>query len=153
MRKTLCFLNLIFSTISLSLFALGVSLFDKKGERVHRIARLWARIHLFVSGIDVSINGQDNIPEPPCIFMCNHQSALDIYSLLACLPLSFRWVAKRQLFNIPLFGWAMKKAGYISLDRENPREAIKAIERAASKIKEGTNIIISRSSVTARWEC
>lgn len=142
MRKALCFLNLIFSTIFLSLFALLVSLFDKKGERVHRIARLWARIHLFVSGIDVSVDGQDNIPKPPCIFMCNHQSALDIYSLLACLPLSFRWVAKRQLFNIPFFGWAMKKAGYISLDRENPREALKAIEKAAQRIQEGTNIIV-----------
>jgi len=142
MRKPLCFLNLIFSTIFLSIIALIVSFFDKKGERIHKIARFWAKLHLFFSGICVSIKGQENIPEPPCIFMCNHQSALDIYSLLAYLPLSFRWVAKRQLFNIPFFGWAMKKAGYISLDRENPREALKAIEKAAEKIRDGTNIII-----------
>ncbi len=142
MRRFLCFLNLIFSTIFLSLIALGISLFDREGEGVHKIARLWARMYLFFSGIDVSIKGTENIPDPPCIFMCNHQSALDIYSLLACLPLSFRWVAKRQLFNIPFFGWAMKKAGYISLDRENPREALKAIEKAAAKIREGTNIIV-----------
>lgn len=142
MRRFLCFLNLIFSTIFLSLIALGISLFDREGEGVHKIARLWARMYLFFSGIDVSIKGTENIPDLPCIFMCNHQSALDIYSLLACLPLSFRWVAKRQLFNIPFFGWAMKKAGYISLDRENPREALKAIEKAAAKIREGTNIIV-----------
>jgi 1-acyl-sn-glycerol-3-phosphate acyltransferase len=74
--------------------------------------------------------------------MVNHQSALDIYALLAGLPLSFKWIAKRQLFSIPVFGWAIRKAGYISIDRENAREALKAIEKAAQRIREGTNIII-----------
>ncbi|MCX7965108.1 MAG: 1-acyl-sn-glycerol-3-phosphate acyltransferase [Syntrophorhabdaceae bacterium] len=142
MRKILSSLNLIFSTFFLSIIALLISPFDKKGDMIHGIARAWARMYLFVSGIKVYIKGIENIPEPPCIFMSNHQSALDIYSLLATMPISFRWVAKRQLFNIPFFGWAMKKAGYISLDRENPREAIKAIDMAAKKIKEGTNLII-----------
>lgn len=142
MRRLLILMNLVFSTVILSTIALLISLFDKKGENVHAIARFWARLHLSVSGIKVFIKGVENIPEPPCIFMCNHQSALDIYSLLAKMPLSFRWVAKRELFSIPFLGWAMKKAGYISLDRENPREAIKAINKAAEKIKEGTTLII-----------
>lgn len=142
MRRSLILVNLVLSTLILSTVALFISLFDKKGEGVHAIARLWARIYLTISGIKVFIKGIENIPEPPCIFMCNHQSALDIYSLLARMPLSFRWVAKRQLFSIPFLGWAMKKAGYISLDRENPREAIKAINIAAEKIKAGTSLII-----------
>lgn len=142
MRRLILLLNLICSTLFLSIIALFVSIFDKKGEIVHGIAKIWARIHLFVAGIEVFINGVEHTPTPPCIFMCNHQSALDIYSLLAKMPLSFRWVAKRQLFSIPFFGWAMKRANYISLDRENPREAIKAIEVASKKIKEGTNLII-----------
>ncbi|HOJ43127.1 MAG TPA: lysophospholipid acyltransferase family protein [Syntrophorhabdaceae bacterium] len=142
MRRILILANLICSTLILSIIALIVSFFDKKGECIHGIARFWARIHLFVSGIKVIVEGLEHIPEPPCIFMCNHQSALDIYALLAKMPFSFRWVAKRQLFSIPFFGWAMKKAGYISLDRENPREAIKAIEVAAKRIKDGTNLVI-----------
>ncbi|HOP85535.1 MAG TPA: lysophospholipid acyltransferase family protein [Syntrophorhabdaceae bacterium] len=142
MRRVLIFINLVCSTLILSIIAILVSLFDRKGELIHGIARFWARIHLYVSGIKVMIKGIENIPETPCIFMCNHQSALDIYSLLAKMPISFRWVAKRQLFSIPFFGWAMKKAGYISLDRENPREAIKAIEVAGKKIKDGTNLVV-----------
>jgi len=142
MRRVLIFVNLVCSTLILSIIALFVSPFDRTGELIHGIARFWAKIHLFISGIKIVIKGVENIPEPPCIFMCNHQSALDIYSLLAKMPVSFRWVAKRQLFSIPFFGWAMKKAGYISLDRENPREAIKAIEVAAKKIKEGTNLVV-----------
>jgi 1-acyl-sn-glycerol-3-phosphate acyltransferase len=141
-RKTFSFLNLVFTTIVLSIAALVASLFDKKGDTVRRIARFWAAEHLRVCGITVSVTGFDNITKPPYIFMVNHQSALDIYALLCALPVSSKWIAKRQLFSIPLFGWAMKRAGYISIDRENPREALKAINDAAKKIKEGTNIVV-----------
>jgi len=142
MRRVLSFLNLTCTTICLSIIALIVSFLDSKGERVHKIARLWAVIHLKICGIIVHIKGLEHVKEPPYIFMCNHQSALDIFALLSSLPVPFKWIAKRSLFLIPFLGWGMKKAGYISLDRENPREALKAIEDAASKIREGMNIII-----------
>ncbi len=74
--------------------------------------------------------------------MCNHQSALDIHVLLAYLPFSFKFIAKRSLFLIPFFGWAIKRAGYISLDRENPRKALKAMDEAAKRIQDGTNILV-----------
>lgn len=142
MRKAIAFLSLVCTTIFLSTIALIVSLFDRKGDAVHRIAQFWAGIHLKVCGIMISLNGINNISKPPYIFMCNHQSALDIYTLLSGLPFSFKWIAKRQLFSIPFLGWTMKRAGYISLDRENPREALKAINDAAQKIREGMSIII-----------
>ena len=142
MRRILSFVNLTVSAIYLSFAALIGSLFDTKGEWAHRIGRLWSMMHLKVSGIKVLIDGLDNIKKPPYIFMCNHQSALDIFSLQASLPLYFKWIAKRQLFFLPFVGWAMKAAQYISLDRENPREALKAIEDAVSKIREGMSIVI-----------
>jgi 1-acyl-sn-glycerol-3-phosphate acyltransferase len=119
-----------------------VSLFYKDGEAIHQIGRFWARLHLKISGIKVVMTGTERLSNPPYVFMCNHQSALDIYSLLASLPVSFRWIAKRQLFKIPFIGWAMGRAGYISIDRENPREALKAMNEAASRIHGGINIII-----------
>ena len=82
------------------------------------------------------------MPEPPFLLMSNHQSALDIFALLSGLPVSFKFIAKRELFRIPVFGWAMKRAGYISIDRNNPREALKAIEESARKIKDGTAVLI-----------
>jgi 1-acyl-sn-glycerol-3-phosphate acyltransferase len=141
-RRAFSSVCLIVSTIVLSTIALGVSFFDKNGEKVHRMGRFWAGLHLKVSGVKVVVEGLENIKKPPYVFMCNHQSALDIYTLLAFLPLSFKWVAKRQLFRIPFIGWSMNRAGYISIDRENPREALKSIEEAAGKIREGMNIII-----------
>lgn len=142
MRRAFSFLNLIFTTIFLSVVALVVSPFDGKGDVIHGIARLWASIYLKISGIRVSLEGLENITSPPYIFMCNHQSALDIFSLLSALPMSFKWIAKRELFFIPFFGWAIKRGGHVSLDRKNPREALKAIDEAARKIKGGMNIVI-----------
>ncbi len=142
MRQAILLLSLVFTTIFLSVIVLFISLFDREGAAVRRIARFWAGMHLKVCGITVSAAGTDRISSPPYIFMANHQSALDIYALLCVLPMSSKWIAKRQLFSIPFFGWAIKRAGYISLDRENPREALKAINDAARKIREGTNIVI-----------
>lgn len=142
MRRAFVSLNLVLSTIILSVIAMFVSLFNKGGEAVHRIGRFWAKTHLAVSGIDVHTEGLDRLSGPPYVFMCNHQSALDIYALMTGLPFSFKWIAKRQLFRIPFFGWAISRAGYVSIDRENPREALKAIDEAARKIREGINIII-----------
>lgn len=150
MRKALSSLNLLFTTVFLSIIALIISPFDSKGKVIHRIARLWASTHIKLGGIKVVASGLDKITAPPYIFMCNHQSALDIYGLLFSLPLSFRWIAKRQLFLIPFFGWALKRAGHISIDRENPREALKAMDEAARKIRDGMNIIIFPEGTRSR---
>jgi 1-acyl-sn-glycerol-3-phosphate acyltransferase len=150
MRKVICFLNLIVSTIFFSLVAILASVLDSRGEAVHRVAWLWATIHLKVCGIAVDVQGIGHLTSPPFIIMCNHQSALDIYALHAALPTQYKWIAKRSLFMIPIFGWALKRAGYISLDRENPREGLKAMDEAARKIREGMNIIIFPEGTRSR---
>jgi 1-acyl-sn-glycerol-3-phosphate acyltransferase len=142
MRRILSFLNLIVSTLVLATVAMVVSLFDPKGEHVHRLARLWASIGLRVAGITVSVEGAGNVAQPPYLLMANHQSALDISVLLAAMPVPFKFIAKRQLFQIPVFGWAIKRARYISIDRDNPREALKAIEEAGQKMREGMTVLI-----------
>ncbi len=142
MRRVLSFLNLVVTTLLLSVIALCTVPFDRRGESIHKIARLWAHMYLRIAGIRVTLSGLERITNPPYIFMCNHQSALDIHVLLASLPLSFKFVAKRSLFLIPFFGWAIKRAGYISLDRENPRRALIAMDEAARKIQGGTNILL-----------
>ncbi len=142
MRTLLSYLNLFFTTLFLALIALAISPFDRKGERVHRIARFWASASLKASGVSVRLEGTENVSSPPYLLMANHQSALDISVLLAGLPVPFKFVARRELFRIPFFGWAITKAGYISIDRENPREALRAIEQAVQKMRDGTTVLI-----------
>ena len=142
MRRSLSFLSLIFTTIFLSLIALILYPFDRKGELVNKIGRFWAIVHLKVCGIKVSSEGLQNISEPPYIFMCNHQSVLDIFALLTSLRLSFKWIAKKELFMVPFLGWALKVGKNISLDRKNPRRALKAMNEAGRSIKDGMNVVI-----------
>lgn len=142
MRKPVAAFSLVVTTLILSCFALLVSLADGQGKLVHAIAGIWAKIHLWMCGIRVNVEGEENIKSPPYVIMCNHQSALDIFSLLAAFPVPFRWVAKQELFRIPFFGWAIRRAGYISIDRDNPREALKAIDAAAQKIRLGLTIVM-----------
>jgi 1-acyl-sn-glycerol-3-phosphate acyltransferase len=142
MRMFFAFLIHASATIFFSCVAITVSFFDRRAGTLHWLARRWGHVALKAPGITVSCRGAENIPHSPCIFMCNHQSALDIYALLVALPVPFKWVAKRELFSLPFVGWTMKRAGYISLDRANPREAVKAIDEAARKIREGTNIVV-----------
>ncbi len=142
MRRLLSFLNLVFTTVFFSIIALILYPFDRKGGKINKLGRLWAIVHLKVCGIKVSLEGLENISEPPYIFMCNHQSELDIFALLSSLRLSVKWVAKKELFFMPFLGWLLKSGRNISLDRENPREALKAMNEAAQKIRDGMNIII-----------
>ncbi len=142
MRKFVAFLSLVFTTLFFSLAAIATSFFDRSGDKVWRVAQAWARAHLRACGINVLTYGLEGLSRPPYIFMGNHQSALDICALLVAIPSPLRWVAKRELFRIPIFGWAIKRAGYISLDRENAREALRAMEDAAARIRGGASIVI-----------
>jgi 1-acyl-sn-glycerol-3-phosphate acyltransferase len=143
MRRLCSHLNLYCTTLFLCFLAfLATPFLDRTGEGVHRMARFWAAVYLKIAGVTVAFHGKQRIGQPPYILMSNHQSALDIMSLLHGLPISFRFVAKQELFKIPIFGWALKRAGYISLDRKNPRQALKDMDVAAQRIRDGSSLVI-----------
>lgn len=150
MRRIIASISLVFSTLFLSFIALGASFFCNKDVVIHRFARFWAFLHLKMCGIRVLVKGREKISKPPYIIMCNHQSALDIFVLYLAMPFLFKWIAKRQLFSIPVVGWIMKRANYISIDRESPREGLKAINDAAQKIRNGLNILIFPEGTRSR---
>lgn len=103
----------------------------------------WGRLMLFAAGVryDVDMGGLD--PSKTYVFMCNHQSNLDIPFLSHFLrDFGVRFVAKESLFSIPFFGPAIRRVGHISIDRTNRRKAMRSIETAVSKIQSGTSVII-----------
>ncbi len=131
--------------VTLLLFlAVLISLpFDRSGNSVHNIGRIWARYLLLLSGVKVDVQGINDMPDGPIVFASNHQSAFDILVLQAYLPVQFRWVAKESLFRIPIVGWSMYLAGYIGINRSRAALAYKSIVKAADKIKaRKTSIII-----------
>ena len=131
------------STIFWGSIAVIISFFTRTGNPVHKVARIWARGILFVSRIKVTVNGLANIdPTQSYVYMSNHQSNFDIPVLLAYLPVQFRWLAKAELFKIPIFGRAMRGAGYVKIDRFNQEAAFESINEAARKMKNGVSVMI-----------
>ena len=136
-------LCLVVCTIVLSVLAYLTFPFDRKGWIVHRYARAWAWLIVKSCGVTVTLSGLDRIEKGrPQVFMANHQGAFDIFSLLAYLPVDFKWVAREEIFGIPILGWAMKAAGYISIDRKGRKKAVASLERAVSRIRDGTSVLV-----------
>ena len=131
------------ATLVLGFLAFLTYPFDRKGKVVHRYARLWGKVALLANQVKVKIEGMEHVKgEGPYIFMANHQGSYDIFALLGHLPFQFKWLAKKELFSIPFFGWTMAAAGYISIDREGTRETVEAMNEAAQKIRDGMSVVI-----------
>ena len=131
-------------TIIFCLWGFLVSIFDKDGRIIHfYVAVPWAKVVLRVCGIKVRAGGQENVDAGvPRIYVTNHQSYFDIFALLANIHVDFKFIVKQELMRIPLFGFAMRKAGYIGIERGNLRKAIKSMNKAAERIKGGVSILI-----------
>ncbi|UCF93216.1 MAG: 1-acyl-sn-glycerol-3-phosphate acyltransferase [Desulfobacterales bacterium] len=139
------------ATFVLGSLAVVLSLFHLTGNPIHHIAALWAKSILAVSRIKVTVNGIENIdPQTSYIFMCNHQSNFDIPVILAHLPVQFRWLAKAELFKIPILSRSMRGAGYISIDRSNQESAFKSIKQAAQTVKDGVSVMIFPEGTRSR---
>ncbi|HKR64471.1 MAG TPA: lysophospholipid acyltransferase family protein, partial [Thermoanaerobaculia bacterium] len=62
--------------------------------------------------------------------------------ILSAVPQPIRFMAKISLFKIPIFGWAINRAGFIPIDRKNRRTAVKSFDLAAERIRKGNTIVI-----------
>jgi 1-acyl-sn-glycerol-3-phosphate acyltransferase len=140
-----------FATLVCGTVVIVLSFFLRSGNFMHKIARFWGRSILVASRIKVSVKGLSNIdPSSPYIYMPNHQSNFDIPVLLGHLTVQFRWLAKRELFKIPIFGRAMRNVGYISIDRSNRQSAFESLKVAADKIKGGVSVLIFPEGTRSR---
>lgn len=123
--------------------SVATSLVDSTGRMQHGCARIWSRMILWTSGVRITVTGLSNIkPGVPCVFCVNHQSHMDIPIVLVALPVQFRFLAKKQLFGIPFLGWHLRRSGQISIDRENPRAALKSMRAASAQVQKGTPVVI-----------
>ena len=110
---------------------------------VMHAGRIWSRSLLAAAGARVTYHGLEHVDhDNPCIFIANHQSMVDIWVLFDFIPPSTRFVAKRELFKIPVFGWALSAAGCISIDRANRANAIRSLSIAAERIRSGRSVIL-----------
>lgn len=111
----------------------------------------WARDILNAAGTPVRTEGLELIPVGQTVlYASNHSSMFDIWALFATLPGSVRFVAKRELFRIPLLGGAMRAAGHIAIDRAAHKQAFAAYDAAAAQIRRGFSAVVFPEGTRSR---
>ena len=103
---------------------------------------LWAPALVGITRSPVRVRGLEQIDlSKPHIFVCNHQSTLDIAVAFVAIPKPLRFVAKKELLYVPFLGWYMWATGMIFVNRKKSEEARKSLERAGKIIREGADVI------------
>jgi 1-acyl-sn-glycerol-3-phosphate acyltransferase len=142
---------LVFATVTLGLAATAGALLFPGRHAVTRLARVWSRVMLRAIGVRPTYRGLERLPPgSPCIFISNHQSTVDIWALVPVLPVSVVFVAKQSLFRIPVLGWSMRAAGFIPIDRSRRGRALRSLERAAERIRDGSPVLLFAEGTRSR---
>ena len=108
-----------------------ITIFPKyKGTIMHKLNR----VILFLMGAKLKTFGKRD--EKANLFLINHQGIMDIIALEAVENTHFRWVAKKELFETPWFGYLLKNGDMISVDRENKAGLVKLLKDTKESIEE-----------------
>ena len=105
-----------------------VLLFDRYRRKAHHlIAKMWAALTI-APFFNVEVEGLEHLPQPdmPAVYVSNHQSFLDIYTLLT-LGRCFKFISKTSIFVFPVIGWSMLLMGVIPLKRMDSRSQMVGI--------------------------
>ena len=104
---------------------------------------VWSKLFCWLSFVRVKVVGRENISSGESyVFIANHQSAYDIFTIYGYLNHNFKWMMKESLEKIPLVGAACKYAGHIMVDRTNPQGIRRTLEDARAKLKDGMSIVV-----------
>lgn len=122
---------------------LSTILFDKRLVCQHWFSCVWASSFIWLNPLwSVRITGKEKIdPSTAYVMICNHQSMLDIVVLYR-LFVHFKWIAKKELFKIPVVGWNMLLNKYVAVDRGNKHSHLKMMHDALNHLKLGSSIMI-----------
>jgi len=111
-----------------------------------KIARLWSYVNNFLlkafCGIDFTVEGRENLNVETAIILSKHQSTWETLALHSFTPY-VRWVFKRELMKIPVFGWALALTDPIAINRGAGRVAIKQlIDEGTKKLNDGKWMVL-----------
>jgi 1-acyl-sn-glycerol-3-phosphate acyltransferase len=128
----------IFGSLSLL-----ISLVDKTGNAQHRIARVWARSCVWVSGSKLRVIGAENLPKSQiAVYASNHTSYMDIPVIFSALPFQFRILAKKELWSMPFIGWYLNRSGQIPIDTRNSHASLSSLSAGAKTLRSGTPLVV-----------
>lgn len=141
-RIPIFLLWVIFSAVT---YSTGCIIFNIFAPTISRyIGRLWTIHLLWMGGVKIVVDGLEKLDlTRRYVFISNHQSALDIPVIIAGLEHYVSFIAKKELFMIPFFGWGISAMGHIRIDRSNPRKARSSLDKAVEHLKKlNTSLIL-----------
>ncbi|MBC8456134.1 1-acyl-sn-glycerol-3-phosphate acyltransferase [bacterium] len=135
--------NHLFWTTVLGTLSVVFSFFGDVEKVFDFFIKIWAKLLLSAAGMRLQVHHQERLEQFDfCVFMVNHQSAMDIPIAITALKKPIRFLAKKELFSIPGFGLLLRKAGNIRVDRSDIESAIKSIDEAQKRLKEKKSSVI-----------
>jgi 1-acyl-sn-glycerol-3-phosphate acyltransferase len=147
-RTALFYLLFLGQTVILAVIVGTIAIIWRRKTLVSWIlGRYWGQSNLWllrwVVGIRTAVTGAEKIPPGPCIIAAKHQSDWDIFALLPLTDEKPAFIAKRELMDIPFFGWAARSIDTISIDRKLGAEAIpRMMDDARAAIARGCRLVI-----------
>ena len=136
-------LYLVVASLVLGVVTIAVSWLPPRGRWSLAVTRLWSAGLLRISGVRLTVRrGAELDPGASYVYLVNHQSLFDIPAVLLAVQGPFRMVAKQSLFRIPIFGWALAAAGFVSVDRGDKASARQSFAAAEQRLRSGGSILL-----------
>ena len=104
---------------------------------------IWGKIFCWLAFVKVTIEGKENISKTTSyVFVANHQSAYDIFSIYGYLGHEFRWMMKASLSKIPMVGQACEMSKQVYVDKSSPKALRNTMNRAQKLLSNGMSIVV-----------
>lgn len=142
---------LLFGTLVCGITATVVGIVPPRGHWMFRVGRVWSWFLLWTSGVWVRRSFRVPLsPKQGYVFMANHQSLFDIPLMFTTLPGQTRLLAKKSLFQIPIFGWSLYSGEFIPVDRKRRETAREAFAAAVNRLRRGRSILLFPEETRSR---
>ena len=120
-----------------------LALITKNENCIYRPVRLFVRAGLAFVGVRVRVTGVDRLdPDQPYIFTPNHQSMIEVPLFVTYLGRNPAYLAKREVFKYPIFGFGISLMGVVPVDRSNTSSAIESARLATEKLRAGKSYVV-----------
>jgi len=142
-RSIFAMIAIFFLTLTVSVLCVLFRVFGAYSKLINFFAKSWTGSILLAAGVKLDIEGLDKIDKTKSyIFIGNHQSHFDVAAVFTALPLTARFMAKKELYKIPVFGWALAATGTVKIDRSNREKSIASMNDALARIRRGVSVIV-----------
>jgi 1-acyl-sn-glycerol-3-phosphate acyltransferase len=142
-RQILVWPGVVLLTIGFGVPSILAAFIPPRGDWFLLFARGWARAILRLAGISVRVLHPERVHAGRSyVVVSNHESFCDIPVLLATLPISLRFMAKRSIFRVPVLGWSIAAAGFIPVDRGERARGAATMDAALRRLRGGRSVVI-----------